>query len=61
MVSHQLLPMEGKEIAQYRLRRRVAQEEGRQAQESVSSYKKTFPGLHRLADPGNGQAGMSLA
>lgn len=61
MVPHLAIAHGGKKIAQYRLRRRVAQEEGRQAQESVSSYKKTFPGLHRLADAGNGQAGMSLA
>ncbi len=48
--------MEGKELAQYRLGRRVAQQEGRQAPESVSWCKKAFVGLHRLAEAGNGQA-----
>lgn len=50
------LAEQGDPFAQYRLGRRVAQQEGRQAPESVSWYKKAFPGLHRLAETGNGQA-----
>jgi len=50
------LAEQGDPFAQYRLGRRVAQQEGRQAPESVSWYKKAFPGLHRLAEAGNGQA-----
>ena len=50
------LATQGDAFAQYRLGRRVAQQEGRQAPESVSWYKKAFPGLHRLAEAGNGQA-----
>lgn len=50
------LAEQGDPFAQYRLGRRVAQQEGRQAPESVSWYKKAFVGLHRLAETGNGQA-----
>lgn len=50
------LAEQGDPFAQYRLGRRVAQQEGRQASESMSWYKKAFPGLHRLAEAGNGQA-----
>ncbi|WP_413934541.1 hypothetical protein [Nitrospira sp. BLG_1] len=50
------LAEQGDPFAQYRLGRRVAQQEGRQAPESVSWYKKAFVGLHRLAEAGNGQA-----
>lgn len=54
--SDRQLAEQGDPFAQYRLGRRVAQQEGRQAPESVSWYKKAFPGLHRLAETGNGQA-----
>ncbi len=47
---------QGDPFAQYRLARRIAQQEGRQAPESMSWYKKAFSGLHRLAESGNGQA-----
>lgn len=50
------LAEQGDPFAQYRLGRHFAQQEGRQAPESVSWYKKAFPGLHRLAETGNGQA-----
>lgn len=50
------LAEQGDPFAQYRLGRQVARQEGRQTPESVSWYKKAFPGLHRLAEAGNGQA-----
>ncbi len=50
------LAEQGDPFAQYRLGRHFAKQDGRQAQESVSWYKKAFPGLHRLAESGNGQA-----
>ncbi|HMS82833.1 MAG TPA: tetratricopeptide repeat protein [Nitrospira sp.] len=50
------LAEQGDPFAQYRLGRHFAKQEGRQAPESVSWYKKAFPGLHRLAEAGNGQA-----
>lgn len=50
------LAEQGDPFAQYRLGRRVAQQEGRQAPEAISWYKKAFTGLHRLAETGNGQA-----
>ncbi|MFO0699909.1 MAG: hypothetical protein U0236_11820 [Nitrospira sp.] len=50
------LAEQGDAFAQYRLGRRVAQQEGRQAPEAISWYKKAFTGLHRLAESGNGQA-----
>ncbi len=50
------LAEQGDPFAQYRLGRHFAQQEGRQAPESVSWYKKAFVGLHRLAEAGNGQA-----
>lgn len=46
----------GDAFAQYRLGRYYAQRDGRQTPESVSWYKKASPGLHRLAETGNGQA-----
>lgn len=50
------LAEQGDPFAQYRLGRHFAQQEGRQAPQSVSWYKKAFVGLHRLAEAGNGQA-----
>jgi uncharacterized protein len=50
------LAEQGDPFAQYRLGRRFAQQEGRQAPESISWYKKAFTGLHRHAEAGNGQA-----
>jgi uncharacterized protein len=50
------LAEQGDVFAQYRLGRYYAQRDGRQAPESVSWYKKASPGLHRLAETGNGQA-----
>lgn len=50
------LAEQGDPFAQYRLGRHFAKQEGRQAPESVSWYKKAFVGLHRLAEAGNGQA-----
>jgi uncharacterized protein len=50
------LAEQGDPFAQYRLGRRVAQQEGRRAPEAFGWYKKAFPGLHRLAETGNGQA-----
>ena len=50
------LAEQGDPFAQYRLGRHFAQQDGRQAPESVSWYKKAFVGLHRLAEAGNGQA-----
>ncbi|MBI5672415.1 MAG: sel1 repeat family protein [Nitrospirae bacterium] len=50
------LAEQGDVFAQYRLGRYYAQRDGRQTQESVSWYKKASPGLHRLAETGNGQA-----
>jgi hypothetical protein len=50
------LAEQGDVFAQYRLGRYYAQRDGRQAPESVSWYKKASPGLHRLAQTGNGQA-----
>ncbi|MGQ0556885.1 MAG: tetratricopeptide repeat protein [Nitrospiraceae bacterium] len=50
------LAEQGDVFAQYRLGRYYAQQDGRQAPESVSWYKKASPGLHRLAQTGNGQA-----
>jgi hypothetical protein len=50
------LAEQGDPFAQYRLGRYYAQRDGRQTPESVSWYKKASPGLHRLAEAGNGQA-----
>ena len=50
------LAEQGDAFAQYRLGRYYAQRDGRQTPESVSWYKKASPGLHRLAENGNGQA-----
>jgi hypothetical protein len=50
------LAEQGDAFAQYRLGRYYAQRDGRQTPESVSWYKKASPGLHRLAETGNGQA-----
>ena len=50
------LAEQGDAFAQYRLGRYYAQRDRRQTPESVSWYKKAFPGLHRLAEAGNGQA-----
>jgi uncharacterized protein len=50
------LAEQGDAFAQYRLGRYYAQHGGRQSPESVSWYKKASPGLHRLAETGNGQA-----
>ncbi|TKB78930.1 MAG: hypothetical protein E8D42_05810 [Nitrospira sp.] len=50
------LAEQGDAFAQYRLGRYYAQRDGRKASESVSWYKKASPGLHRLAETGNGQA-----
>lgn len=50
------LAEQGDAFAQYRLGRYHAQRDGRQTPESVRWYKKASPGLHRLAETGNGQA-----
>ncbi len=50
------LAEQGDAFAQYRLGRYYALRDGRQTQESVRWYKKASPGLHRLAETGNGQA-----
>ena len=50
------LAEQGDAFAQYRLGRYYARRDGRQTPESVSWYKKASPGLHRLANTGNGQA-----
>lgn len=50
------LAEQGDVFAQYRLGRYYAQRDGRQTPDSVSWYKKASPGLHRLAEAGNGQA-----
>lgn len=50
------LAEQGDVFAQYRLGRYYAQRDGRQTPESISWYKKASPGLHRLAEAGNGQA-----
>ncbi len=50
------LDEQGDVFAQYRLGRYYAQRDGPKASESVSWYKKASPGLHRLAQTGNGQA-----
>ena len=50
------LAEQGDAFAQYRLGRYYAMRDGRQTQESVRWYKKASPGLHRLAETGNGQA-----
>ncbi|TKB62804.1 MAG: hypothetical protein E8D48_05655 [Nitrospira sp.] len=50
------LAEQGDAFAQYRLGRYYAQHGGRQTPESVSWYKRASPGLHRLAETGNGQA-----
>jgi TPR repeat protein len=50
------LAEQGDAFAQYRLGRYYAQRDGRQTPESISWYKKASPGLHRLAETGNGQA-----
>ena len=50
------LAEQGDAFAQYRLGRYYAQRDGRQTPESVTWYKKASPGLHRLAETGNGQA-----
>ncbi|NGZ10248.1 MAG: sel1 repeat family protein [Nitrospira sp. LK70] len=46
----------GDAFAQYRLGRYYARRSGSQTPESVSWYKKASPGLHRLAETGNGEA-----
>ena len=50
------LAEQGDAFAQYRLGRYYARRDGRQTPESVGWYKKASPGLHRLAETGNGQA-----
>lgn len=50
------LAEQGDAFAQYRLGRYYARRDGRQTPESVHWYKKASPGLHRLAETGNGQA-----
>lgn len=50
------LAAQGDAFAQYRLGRHYAKQDGRQAPEAVSWYKKASPGLHRLAEMGNAQA-----
>lgn len=50
------LAEQGDAFAQYRLGRYYARRGGRQTPEAVSWYKKASPGLHRLANTGNGQA-----
>lgn len=50
------LAEQGDPFAQYRLGRHLAKQEGRQAPEAGSWYRKAFTGLHRLAEAGNGQA-----
>jgi hypothetical protein len=50
------LAEQGDAFAQYRLGRYYAQRDGRQTPEAVGWYKKASPGLHRLAETGNGQA-----
>ena len=50
------LAEQGDAFAQYRLGRYYAQRDGRRTPESVNWYKKASPGLHRLAESGNGQA-----
>jgi TPR repeat protein len=50
------LAEQGDAFAQYRLGRFYAQHAGRQTPEAVSWYKKASPGLHRMAEAGNGQA-----
>lgn len=50
------LAEQGDAFAQYRLGRHYARRDRRQTPESVSWYKKASPGLHRLAENGNGQA-----
>ena len=50
------LAEQGDAFAQYRLGRFYAQRDGRHTQEAVTWYKKASPGLHRLAEAGNGQA-----
>ena len=50
------LAEQGDAFAQYRLGRYYAIRDGRQTPESVRWYKKASPGLHRLAETGNGQA-----
>jgi TPR repeat protein len=50
------LAEQGDAFAQYRLGKYYAKQNGRQAPESVSWYKKASTGLRRLAEAGNGQA-----
>lgn len=50
------LAEQGDAFAQYRLGRYYARRDGRQTPEAIGWYKKASPGLHRLADTGNGQA-----
>ena len=50
------LAAQGDAFAQYRLGRYYARQDGRQAPEAVSWYRKASPGLHRLAEMGNAQA-----
>ncbi|OQW33535.1 MAG: hypothetical protein A4E19_03865 [Nitrospira sp. SG-bin1] len=50
------LAEQGDAFAQYRLGRFYAQQNGRQAPESVKWYKKAATGLRHLAETGNGQA-----
>lgn len=52
----QRLAEQGDAFAQYRLGRFYAQQNGKQAPESVRWYKKSSEGLRRLAETGNGQA-----
>lgn len=46
----------GDAFAQYRLGRYYAQRDGPRTPESVNWYKKASPGLHRMAETGNGEA-----
>ncbi len=50
------LAEQGDAFAQYRLGRFYAQQNGKQAPESVRWYKKSSEGLRRLVETGNGQA-----
>ncbi len=50
------LAEQGDAFAQYRLGRYYAKRDGRQTPESSRWYKKASPGMHRLAETGNGQA-----
>jgi len=50
------LAEQGDPFAQYRLGRFYAKQDGLDAPESVQWYRKSFDGLRRLAEDGNGEA-----